>query len=490
MSSARMVRGTKSRLVLYICAALVLCGATYLFHNSQNQLDEVRRAAATCSQQQESLSAQLQVIFEYKLRLEKSLQKEKAEHKETKDECQNRAQEEKLQREKETLESVKKYNALQQHYKLLQSNHKDLTEECDKLRKTKLETVEEVSKLEHKVQSLRQELQQVKEENNKTLQDNKLKYEALLHEKELLEKENARLKENSGPVSDRVNKLEMTNRQLETELTQMKNALEQCKAGIQSVKTYSNGDAKSKLAGEDIIAAVGAQDNANVAGAVAAEPPKALLTGSSTTPVINPDAVMDHDDPLKQGQKESVNKSSTSASLLNPNKPTQEAAAPLVVPDQSVGGSLDGQMGHQIENMHQLAPPESMQIQQHKPVGPMNPVQEDPGKLFVPAVEINGNRMSNENNLIEPHVMQDMNGAVEEMEDPQQRQDSEIPRPVRPHEYQGGDYDKEEDEEGEQMDYDAKQQQQQQPPQNHNSQIQSHHQHRQDGGGSIMVNPK
>lgn len=28
-----------------------------------------------------------------------------------------------------------------------------------------------------------------------------------------------------------------------------------------------------------------------------------LLTGSSTTPVINPDAVMDHDDPLKQGLK-------------------------------------------------------------------------------------------------------------------------------------------------------------------------------------------
>lgn len=496
MSSARMVRGTKSRFILYICAALFLCGLTYLFHNSQTQLDEAKKATAACTQQQESLSAQLQVIFEYKLRLEKSLQKEKAEHKEAKDECQKRAQEEKELRDKESLEALNKYNALQQHYKLLQSTHKDLTEECDKVRKTQLDTAEDVSKLENKVTSLRQELQQVKEANNKTVETFKIQYQSLQQEKAELEKENIRLKENSGPVSERVNRLEMINKQLESELSQLKIALDQCKASTQSIKSSSNAELKGKLNLLE-LAAGPAQENPNNSAAVAAEPPK-LLTGSSTTPVINPDAVIDHDESLKIGQKEGIIKSSTSASLKLPNKPTQEAAAPLVVPDQSNGGlMMEGNPLHQLDNSHQLAPPDSMQLMQQKPMnqlGPINPVQDDTAK-FLPAIEINGNRVSNENNmnnLMEPRAMQDMNGAVEEMEDPQQRQDNEIPRPVRPHEYQGGDYDKEEDEEGEQMDYDGKQpaQLQQQVPQNHNPPLQSRNLHRQGGGGGVMVNPK
>lgn len=100
----------------------------------------------------------------------------------------------------------------------------------------------------------------------------------------------------------------------------------------------------------------------------------------------------------------------------------------MVIPDQLVAGLLNGQPAqhfdnaHQFDNVHQLAPPDSMQLMKQKPlnpVGPLNPIQEDPGKLFVPAVEINGNRMSNENNLMD---QRDLNGAVEEMEDPQQRQ--------------------------------------------------------------------
>lgn len=60
------------------------------------------------------------VIFEYKLRLEKSLQKEKTEHKQSKDECQNKAKQEKDDKEKELLEATNKYSALQQSYNLLQ----------------------------------------------------------------------------------------------------------------------------------------------------------------------------------------------------------------------------------------------------------------------------------------------------------------------------------------------------------------------------------
>lgn len=52
------------------------------------------------------------VVFEYKLRLEKSLQQEKAEHRKTHEELEERANGEK--------EANNKHSALQQQYKILQ----------------------------------------------------------------------------------------------------------------------------------------------------------------------------------------------------------------------------------------------------------------------------------------------------------------------------------------------------------------------------------
>lgn len=60
------------------------------------------------------------VIFEYKLRLEKSVQQEKAEHRHTREELQAHLEEEKARREKEVLEATNKLASLQQHCKLLQ----------------------------------------------------------------------------------------------------------------------------------------------------------------------------------------------------------------------------------------------------------------------------------------------------------------------------------------------------------------------------------
>lgn len=76
----------------------------------------------------------------------------------------------------------------------------------------------------------------------------------------------------------------------------------------------------------------------------------------------------------------------------------------------------------------QLPPPDSMQLMQQKsvqqnPVGPMNPIQDEGGKMFHHGADLNGIRLNNENsinNLMEPHAMPDMNGAVEEMEEMQQ----------------------------------------------------------------------
>jgi lipid II:glycine glycyltransferase (peptidoglycan interpeptide bridge formation enzyme) len=58
------------------------------------------------------------VIFEYKLRLEKSLQQEKADHRKTREELEKRADSEK--------EANNKHSALQQQYKLLQVTGSDV----------------------------------------------------------------------------------------------------------------------------------------------------------------------------------------------------------------------------------------------------------------------------------------------------------------------------------------------------------------------------
>jgi hypothetical protein len=63
MSTARLGRGTKSKVFLYICCILVLGTVIYVFHGTQSQLEDVKKAASICSQQQESLSAQLQGMY-------------------------------------------------------------------------------------------------------------------------------------------------------------------------------------------------------------------------------------------------------------------------------------------------------------------------------------------------------------------------------------------------------------------------------------------
>ncbi|RZF32159.1 hypothetical protein LSTR_LSTR004022 [Laodelphax striatellus] len=499
MSSARMVRSAKTRFLLSALLAFVFVALTYLYHNSQSKVDELKKHVATCDQQQESLAAQLQVIFEYKLRLEKSLQKEKAEHKETKEECQNKAQEEKILREKETNDAVDKYNALSQHFKLLESSHKDLTEDCDKIRKAQLENVDDISTLESKIQSLLQELKQVQESKNKTIETMKSQYEELQKENEHLKKENARLK--SSPDTEQ-NKLDFVS--LENELKNTKTALEQCRAGNQGSINHEQSEAAPNAQ------AVGPTPNK-------APLPKEdefnmglHLTGSSTTPVINPEAVMDHDVPMKIAQKD-VNKSSTPT--LDKNKPTFGNVPPLLVAPMhqqqqqqqqqsyQYGGGGDQQMP---DSAHQLAAPDNMaagagaaaaKLEDNAPVADQ-PKQSD---LFEPAVDINEDRaqgagvgvgppaLSNENKKYN-HMMQDLNGALEELEDPQ-KPDNEIPR-HKHHQYQGGDYDKEEgdnEDEGEQLDYMGGEAKHQAPPAPlpHQQSLQ-----RQNNGGSIMVNPK
>lgn len=60
------------------------------------------------------------VIFEYKTRLEKSLQGEKAEHKQTRTELQKRVENEKKNCDKNTMEANQRFASLQQQFNILE----------------------------------------------------------------------------------------------------------------------------------------------------------------------------------------------------------------------------------------------------------------------------------------------------------------------------------------------------------------------------------
>ncbi|XP_065348286.1 Golgi integral membrane protein 4-like isoform X3 [Cloeon dipterum] len=164
MSAPRIARGSKGRILLYLGAVLFVGLTVVIIHETQTRIDDLRKSSEKCQQQQESLSAQLQVIFEYKTRLEKSVQQEKADHKKTHDNLSSQLEIEKNKRAREVLDTTNKLASLQQHYKLLQSQVTQLKIDNEKLSKLLKEDAVEISNLQDENQRLDNELNQCKKQ--------------------------------------------------------------------------------------------------------------------------------------------------------------------------------------------------------------------------------------------------------------------------------------------------------------------------------------
>ncbi|XP_059469091.1 Golgi integral membrane protein 4-like isoform X2 [Neocloeon triangulifer] len=164
MNTPRIGRGSKGRVFLYIGVVMIVGITVVIIHETQSRMDDMRKTSEKCQQQQESLAAQLQVIFEYKTRLEKSVQQEKADHKKTHDDLSSQLETEKTKRTREVLDTTNKLASLQQHYKLLQSQIAQLKIEKEKLSKVIKEDGNEVSNLQDENQRLENEINQCKKE--------------------------------------------------------------------------------------------------------------------------------------------------------------------------------------------------------------------------------------------------------------------------------------------------------------------------------------
>ncbi|GBN18004.1 hypothetical protein AVEN_1392-1 [Araneus ventricosus] len=164
------MRNSRGKLFVYVAVLGVLCFIVFLLSSTHNSLKELEGVSEKCQQQRDSLSAQLQVVYEHKNRLEKSLQQEKTDHKHTKEANEKQVSEIKSDFQKEKDEKQKLESQLAQ----LKSSYNDLEEEkaqSENALQAQLKTVQsqkdaEIEKLQTHISELLSEKDKLEVSNN------------------------------------------------------------------------------------------------------------------------------------------------------------------------------------------------------------------------------------------------------------------------------------------------------------------------------------
>ncbi|NWV11497.1 GOLI4 protein, partial [Ptilonorhynchus violaceus] len=157
----------------------------FLYNHLQQKVRNAEALAQKYKQQQEALSAQLQVVYEHRSRLERSLQKERGEHKKTKEDFLVYKLEAQEALNKEKQDSMNRYGALSSQHKILKNQHDDVKKQL-----LDLQLQHNSLKLEHRksLESHGQRLAQLQQEKDSevtNLQDTVFK---LREESKLLRK--------------------------------------------------------------------------------------------------------------------------------------------------------------------------------------------------------------------------------------------------------------------------------------------------------------
>ncbi|XP_059722583.1 Golgi integral membrane protein 4-like isoform X5 [Haemorhous mexicanus] len=128
MGTGMCSRRQKGLLPTALCLLTLACLASgvLLYSHLQQKVRSAEALAQKYKQQQEALSAQLQVVYEHRSRLERSLQKERGEHKKTKEDFLVYKLEAQEALNKEKQDSMNRYGALSSQHKILKNQHDDV----------------------------------------------------------------------------------------------------------------------------------------------------------------------------------------------------------------------------------------------------------------------------------------------------------------------------------------------------------------------------
>jgi len=190
--------GAGPKLVGAAVVIVILIYGLYSHNDVQSKLRTAEEKTERLRQQYDSLSAQLQVVYEHKSRLEKSLQTEKTDHKKTRDDLIARKSEADAKFATQKQELMNRVSALNQEYKMLQSQHEDLQGEFTKLQES---------------------LNKLQEDHKQQLEQNNIEYRQMQQNKE---NDIAKLKDEIANLGRRFNddmgKLRGQNQQLSNQL--------------------------------------------------------------------------------------------------------------------------------------------------------------------------------------------------------------------------------------------------------------------------------
>ncbi|XP_009459171.1 PREDICTED: Golgi integral membrane protein 4-like [Nipponia nippon] len=128
MGTGMCSRRQKGLLQTGFCLVTVAClgSGVFMYSHLQQKVRNAEALAQKYKQQQEALSAQLQVVYEHRSRLERSLQKERGEHKKTKEDFLVYKLEAQEALNKEKQDSMNRYGALSSQHKILKNQHEDV----------------------------------------------------------------------------------------------------------------------------------------------------------------------------------------------------------------------------------------------------------------------------------------------------------------------------------------------------------------------------
>ncbi|KAM6434218.1 uncharacterized protein PHA67_000197 isoform 1-T2 [Liasis olivaceus] len=128
MGTVICTRRQKGVLQMGFCLLALAClgSGVLLYNHLQQKVKAAESFASKFKQQQEALSAQLQVVYEHRSRLERSLQKERSEHKKTKEDFLVYKLEAQEALNKEKQDSMNRYGALSSQHKILKNQHEEV----------------------------------------------------------------------------------------------------------------------------------------------------------------------------------------------------------------------------------------------------------------------------------------------------------------------------------------------------------------------------
>ncbi|XP_013155063.1 Golgi integral membrane protein 4-like isoform X1 [Falco peregrinus] len=224
MGTGMCSRRQKGLLQTGFCLVTVAClgSGVFMYNHLQQKVRNAEALAQKYKQQQEALSAQLQVVYEHRSRLERSLQKERGEHKKTKEDFLVYKLEAQEALNKEKQDSMNRYGALSSQHKILKNQHEDVKKQLLDLQ------------LQHN---------SLKLEHRKTLETHSQKYTQLQQEKD---NEVANLQDTVFKLREESKLLRKAHQEVHSQLLNAQAQMEefrQLKEALQKMPSFKGGGA-------------------------------------------------------------------------------------------------------------------------------------------------------------------------------------------------------------------------------------------------------